>query len=308
MSTCGIVLAAEESNPNQTASASLDGVEQNTYSQRIRRVVDHLAQHLDERFDLDGLARLAAFSPYHFHRIYRGLLGETVHDTLRRLRLQRAAVDLLERELGIERTAVRAGFASQAAFTRAFRDEYGQPPARYREAFRALADGTADLARYGVQIVELDALRVAAIEHRGDYQLTSKAFERLLTIAATTGLLTPATRTFGIYRDDPAAVPRAKLRSTACITVPADWSPSNELAEGLIEGGPYARIVHKGPYPELKSAYDWLYQTWLPGCGAEPRDLPCVEEYLSDPRRTAPKDLETAVLLPLEGRTVPWPA
>src|SRR3954454_14216578 len=104
----------------------------NGYSERIRRVVDYLAAHLDETLDLERLARVACFSPYHFHRIYRGLLGETVNDTVRRLRLQRAAIDLLDRDLSIERTAGRAGYASQAAFTRAFHAEYGDPPARYR--------------------------------------------------------------------------------------------------------------------------------------------------------------------------------
>src|SRR5579863_10290009 len=108
----------------------------NGYAERVQRVVDYLAEHLDESLDLEVLARVACFSPYHFHRVYRALLGETVSDTVRRLRLHRAAIDLLDRELSIERTASRAGYASQAAFTRAFRDEYGSPPARYRAARR----------------------------------------------------------------------------------------------------------------------------------------------------------------------------
>src|SRR4029079_6094637 len=82
--------------------------------------------------DLETLARVAYLSPYHFHRIYRGLLGETVNDTVRRLRLQRAAIELLDRDRSLERTGRRAGYASQAAFTRAFHAEYGDPPARYR--------------------------------------------------------------------------------------------------------------------------------------------------------------------------------
>src|ERR1700749_3923337 len=102
------------------------------YAERVQRVVDHLAEHLDDALDLEALARVACFSPYHFHRVYRALLGETVSDTVRRLRLHRAAIDLLDRELSIERTACRAGYTSQAAFTRAFRAEYGEPPARYR--------------------------------------------------------------------------------------------------------------------------------------------------------------------------------
>lgn len=272
----------------------------NRYAERIQRVVDYVAGHLDETLDLEMLARVAHFSPYHFHRTYRALLGETVNDTVRRLRLQRAAIDLLDREVSIDRTARRAGYASQAAFTRAFRTEYGQPPARYRGAA-----GTAEhehggkVASYRVEIVTLRRLRVAAIWHRGDYQLTSRAFERLMTIAATTGLLRPDTRTFGIYHDDPVSVPQAELRSTACITIPDGWAPSGEVVEEQIEGGGYARIVHTGPYSELRTAYDWLYQTWLPSAAHEPRNLPCVEEYLNDPRQAAAKNLETAVLMPL---------
>jgi AraC family transcriptional regulator len=267
------------------------------YSDRIRRVADYLAGHLDEELDLETLARVACFSPYHFHRVYRALLGETVNETVRRLRLNRAAIDLLDHELSIERTARRAGYTSQAAFTRAFRAEYGEPPARYRG--RREAAGAPEGAPYRVELLDLPVLRVATIENRGDYRLANKSFERLMTIAATTGLLTPATRTIGIYRDDPESVPTEQLRSAACITVPDGWAPSAELKEARIEGGPYARIVHTGPYTELEAAYDWLYRTWLPTSGRDPRDVPCLEEYLNDPRQVPAKDLETAVMMPL---------
>jgi AraC family transcriptional regulator len=272
------------------------------YAERVQRVVDYLAEHLDEALNFETLARVACFSPYHFHRIYRALLGETVNDTLRRLRLHRAAIDLLDRELSIERTARRAGYASQAAFTRGFRAEYGEPPARYRLARRVVQLEQGKNSRmYQVEIITRPKLRVAAIEHRGDYQLTSKVFERLMTIAATTGLLTQDTRSIGIFHDDPTAVPKAQLRATACITVGDDWVPSGELTEAHIEGGRYARIIHTGPYTELKTAYDWLYQTWLPNCEEEPRDLPCLEEYVNNPRQVQAKDLQTAVLMPLVG-------
>jgi AraC family transcriptional regulator len=242
------------------------------YAERIRRVTDYLAGHLDDALDLEALARVACFSPYHFHRIYRGILGETVNETVRRLRLNRAAIDLLDRELSIEHAARRAGYGSQAAFTRAFRAEYGEPPARYR-GIRREAESGAEPPAYRVDLVDRPRLRVATIENRGDYRLANKSFERLIAIAATTGLLTPATRTIGIYRDDPESVPAEDLRSAACITVPDGWAPSAELKEARIEGGPYARIVHTGPYTELETAYDWLYRTWLPTSGRDPRRI-----------------------------------
>jgi AraC family transcriptional regulator len=225
-----------------------------------------------------------------------------VNDTVRRLRLHRAGIDLLDRELSIERTASRAGYGSQAAFTRAFRAEYGTPPARYRGARRvAQLDQERNPRMYQVEIISLPRLRVAAMEHRGDYQLAGRVFERLMAVAATTGLLTPDARSIGIFFDDPASVPEAELRAAACVTVPDSWAPSGELTERRIEGGRYARIVHTGPYTELKTAYDWLYQTWLPNCAEEPRDLPCIEEYLNNPRQVPAQRLETAVMMPLVG-------
>src|SRR5262245_34370551 len=127
----------------------------NAYSDRIQRVVDYLAAHLDEALDLETLARVACFSPYHFHRIYRGLLGETASETVRRVRLHRPAPRPLDQKLSIERTAHRAGYASQAAFTRAFRDEYGDPPARYRGGRRAADLQGRNDTMYSVEIKNL---------------------------------------------------------------------------------------------------------------------------------------------------------
>jgi AraC family transcriptional regulator len=91
------------------------------------------------------------------------------------------------------------------------------------------------------------------------------------------------------------------LRSTACITVADDWKPFADLAAIDVEGGLYVRIIHTGPYTELETAYDWLYRTWLPNNSEEPRDLPCLEEYLNNPRQVSAKDLQTAVMMPIRG-------
>jgi AraC family transcriptional regulator len=120
-----------------------------------------------------------------------------------------------------------------------------------------------------------------------------------MTIAATTGLLTRDTHAIGIFFDDPESVPPEDLRSAACLPVPDNWAPSGELTEAHVEGGRYASVIHTGPYSELRLAYDWLYRIWLPTSGEEPRDLPCIEEYLNDPRQVSAKDLKTAVMMPL---------
>ena len=104
------------------------------YADRVERVHAYLAAHLDRDVDLDHLAGIACFSPFHFHRIYHALQGETIAESVRRMRLHRAALDLIEGTVPVARIAVRAGYGSQAAFTKRFHEEVGESPARLRRA------------------------------------------------------------------------------------------------------------------------------------------------------------------------------
>lgn len=275
------------------------------YAERLDRVIVWLADHLDETLDLRTLADVACLSPYHFHRIYHGMQRETVAETVRRLRLHRAAVELIAGTLPVERIARRAGYASQEAFTRAFRAAYGVPPARYRSSFAqnsdmpAKGDDMETQTAYAVTIRETPSIRVAALEHRGDYQGIGRAFERLALMACAQGVIAGSWRSFGIYYDDPAATPANELRSDACLTVAPDWTPSGELQLREIRGGRYAVALHVGPYAELSRAYMWLYGSWLPQSGEEAADAPAIEEYLNDPRTLPPTEWRTEVWLPL---------
>jgi len=66
-----------------------------------------------------------------------------------------------------------------------------------------------------------------------------------------------------------------------------------------IREGAYAVRRYKGPYANMKAAYQWLYGTWLPNSGRDAADAPGLEEYLNSPRDTAPGDLLTEIWLPI---------
>ena len=272
---------------------------------RLERVFRWLADHLDDALDFATLADVACLSPYHFHRIYHSMQGETVTETVRRLRLHRAAVELITGELPVQRIARRAGYGSQEAFTRAFKGAYGVPPARYRAAFvphptaGKPEDAMESTMTYQATICEAATIQVAALPHRGDYQKIGPTFERLVALASGQNLFGPSTRSFGIYYDDVSAVPREALRADACMSVPGGWTPGGQLELREIRGGRYAVTLHVGPYAELERAYKWLYGTWLAQSGEEPADAPCVEEYLNDARTVPPTELRTEIWLPL---------
>jgi len=273
------------------------------YADRLERVFRWLADHLDDTVDLARLADVACLSPYHFHRVYRAMQGETAADTVRRLRLHRAAVELITGELPVSRIARRAGYGSQEAFTRAFKVAYGVPPARYRASFVPMpAYGQEDAMEtmtYEATIRDTTAIHVAVLPHRGPYVNIGSTFERLMALAAGQGLLGPEVRTFGVYYDDPAASPPNALRADACLALPEDRVPAGELQVKVIRGGRYAVVHHVGPYAELERPYKWLYGSWLAQSGEEPDNAPLVEEYLNDARTVPASELRTAIWLPL---------
>ena len=275
------------------------------YSRRIERVVDHIADHLHEPLDLERLAAVACFSPYHFHRIYRAITGETAAEALRRLRLQRAAGELVEGHPAIARIARRAGYGSVAAFTRAFQAGYGIAPAAYRRQGRLVQPSpiptATETAMYDVSIRDLQPVRLAALRHAGSYQEIGATFERLFAWAAGRGLMSQQTRAIGVYYDDPDGAPAAALRSDAGISVGPEVALENGLRLLEVSGGRYAVLHHQGPYAELNKAYRWLYREWLPQSGEQCADRPIFEEYLNNPRALPPEQWLTDICLPLEG-------
>jgi AraC family transcriptional regulator len=292
------------------------------YGKRIERVVRYIFAHLDEDLDVARLAETACFSPYHFHRIYHAMMGETVNDTVRRLRLHRAAFDLIHDQKSITTIAVHAGYGSVEAFSRAFKASYGLPPAAYRDKGRLVVGapsfpGPVELGPEVnkekcmnansntmplkvVGIATFEPVTLAAMRHTGPYQEIGQTFQRLAAWAGSRGLFGPGTRYLAVYHDAPESAAPSALRSDACIGVPAGFKPDREdVTMTTIAGGRCAIFHHQGPYAELGAAYRWIYSQWLPQSGEEPGDRPVFEEYLNNPAATPAQDLLTAIYLPL---------
>lgn len=290
-----------------------------TYKERLLRVLVHIQQHLDEPLALEDLAQLAHLSPYHFHRVFKGMLGEGLMGHIRRLRLERAAYQLRFADTPITRIAFDAGYEAHEAFTRAFRAMFGMAPSEYRSKTRPPEfvtvtsgvhyhpeGGLGDFAPLNtggalmnVEIQQLAPLRVAFVRHVGPYAECGAAWEKLCAWAGPRGLFGPQTRFLGISYDDPQITPPEKIRYDACITVGANVQPEGEIGVQETAAGEYAVTVHRGPYAMLHQTYERLCGEWLPQCGREPAMAPCFEVYLNDPQTTPPEELLTQIHLPL---------
>jgi AraC family transcriptional regulator len=291
------------------------------YKQRILRVLVHVQQHLDDVLELDALASVAHFSPYHFHRIFRGMVGESVKEHVRRLRLERAAHRLKFTEEPVTRIAFDAGYEAHEGFTRAFTARFGISPSNFRTANRIPPypaapsdvhfdpDGPIDDFHphsFGgppmdVQVKTIPPIRVAFIRHTGPYTAVGPTWGQLFGWAGPRGLAMSA-KMIGVCYDDPEVTPPEKIRYDACITVNDSVKPEGEVGVQEIGGGEYAVAMHKGPYENLGQTYARLAGEWLPKSGREPRSSPCLEMYLNSPQSAAPADLLTEICMPLAAK------
>ena len=279
------------------------------YQQRLAQVIDYIYNHLDGDLSVNTLAEVALMSPYHFHRIYREMAQETVNATIRRLRLQRAAVELIRSTQSIARIAKQVAYGSQEAFSRAFSQQFGESPVEYRQSRQAQPPPTAEpfiamlpiqlmeyTEMFDVEINEITPTKLLGYRHQGDYNEIGALYEKLFINAGSNGLLDENTRSIGLYYDDPGTVDRDKLRSMACISVADNSSDTGTELEAMdIPAGKTASIVFKGSYAETHKAYSWFFGSWLPQSGHEAADFPPFEEYLNDPKETPPNELLTRI-------------
>jgi AraC family transcriptional regulator len=290
------------------------------YHARIARALAHLTERLDTDVDAQGLARVANLSPFHFHRIFRAITGETIGGLTRRLRLERAG-QALRRGDPLIGVALDAGYGSPEAFSRAFRDAFGITPTAFRSAAPPPAQQPAlslalrlELSTLWLSLEPLhggttmevrietfpDRLAVCA-RHLGPYNEVGPTFGRMFGWMSGAGLLGPDTLVMGLSYDNPETQRPEELRYDVCFSVK---EPVANLPEGVrletLRGGRYAVHTLHGPYSGMNAAFRRMFGLWLPESGEEVDDRPCMEIYLNDPTQVPDAELRTELCIPLK--------
>ena len=271
------------------------------YRRRICRAIDFINRNLASNPSMIEIARAAPFSSFHFQRLFHALMGETVADFTRRVRLETAARRLRFRSQDdITGTAFDLGFSSSQNFAKAFKKHFGVSPTQYREqaqdhrddapvSFQALDHSlsasesqTLELAK-SVAVRELREARVVYRRHFGSYNDpgVQAAFDALARWAKPRGL-DHFDRYLGIPWDDAEVTPANRCRFDACLIVPVAARLDGGINWQEIPAGRYA--VHSCEVVQHDFDLPWtkLMRGWLPQSGYQPADGPRFESYHSD--------------------------
>ena len=269
------------------------------YVAAVNRAVDHVTAHLDAPPVRHDVAAVAGFSPLHFHRIFKAVVGETLHEFSTRVRLERAIHLMAHTSQRLTDIALACGFGSSSDFSRAFRAKYGVAPRRFdvsawrrsgRDALesRVPATRSAELARganpdgFVAVVRRLPPRRVA---YRRVFDAYSggvlPVVEAMRAWARTHGLV--GGQWLGYQWDDPEIVPLDRCRYDVGVEVPDTAAVDEPVLEIRFPAMTVVEVAVRGGIDLELRALDWLYTTWLPTSGRMPDSQPCFEAWDGEP-------------------------
>ncbi len=259
------------------------------YAQRFRRVLDYIEGHLDEDLSLESVSTVAAYSKHHFHRQFCALFGLSLHKYLQLLRTKRAGYELAFRDTRILDIALTSGYESNEAFTRAFKATVGQTPSEFRttpqwQRWHLVQHPLAavrsthmkpDHRIEDVTIIAFPETRVATLEHRGTIADLGATIRRFIDWRRRNRLPPKLSATFNVQHGSHPDVVDGDYHVDLCAAtnVPIDPNPEEVIAKA-IPAGRCAVVRHHGSDDTLPATVMFLYATWLPASGEEPRDYP----------------------------------
>ena len=289
------------------------------YARRLNAALDFIDRNIGDDISLGKLAAVACFSPYHFHRLFSSFVGEPPAEYVRRLRLEKAAILLVnDASAPVTQIALACGFSTSALFCRLFKVRFGMPPTAWRDGGyekrkngqkvrKSGKDATARPAYHwpertgslkrradmkkkpDVKIEDVPPLRVAYVKHMKGYEDSAgigDAFETLFCWAGPRGVMGPDMKVMGLSLDNPDITPKDKCRYYACVVVNEKAEPDGRVGIMTIRPGKYAVGRFDGGSDVFKKAYATMYGEWLPGSGWQPDDAPAFEAYVGEPTGT----------------------
>lgn len=279
----------------------------NEYLHRIHIVQDYIENHLNEPILLDDLTHISGFSKYHFHRIFKSIIGEPLSHYINRIKLERSAFLLIHRkDMNITDIAYDIGFTDSAIFSRAFKNNYNVSPAFYRSNYSKNCKEPFKISQYNesvrkiqsknsvqpiggsIEILELNNVKVIYVRYIGRYEKLGEAYpsliKRLFEYAANSKIPIENSKLLAIYHDNPEFTSKDQLRTSVCLTVPTDISiqGNDNIGIMMLPSCKYAVGHFHILQNQYSDAWDYMYKEWLTNSKYFPCDSYPFEVYLND--------------------------
>ncbi|SEM32052.1 AraC family transcriptional regulator [Aquimarina amphilecti] len=234
------------------------------YIHRINLALGYIDEHLDSDLSLDIVADISMYSPYHFHRIFKAVIGETLNIYINRKRIEKmAAVLMHQKEVSITELSMQYGFNSNSSFTRAFKKFYGVSPTKFRkqlpDTYSKISKAESKIGQQDlifdkyicninnhinwikmnakIEVKKISDLHFASVTHIGVNGIEN-AFNTILKWARSKGILeNPEAKMARIFHDSFKITSPDKVRMSVAILMKESFTTENEITPVSIKNG-----------------------------------------------------------------------
>ncbi|MCT4637882.1 MAG: AraC family transcriptional regulator [Bacteroidales bacterium] len=275
------------------------------YQAKINRVYDFLHQHRFQSYSLNQLSQIANISPFHFHRIFKALSGETIGEYIIRLKLEAACKLLKHTKNNISQIAYDVGFETPAGLSKAFKKRYNISPTKFRisnsiyETLPPINKEYLDI--HEPVILDLKEQIVAYSRYIGSYQNIDYAdsFNKLEEFFTENNLWCDNCYQIGICYDDPDITAEQLCRYDICMSTDKTFAPNNSIGKMIIPAGKFAVFTHCGSLSDIEKTYNTIYGKWLLNSPYEVRDSLTYDKFIDNIPDVTNRHIKTEIYIPI---------
>jgi len=250
-------------------------------------IIYYIYKYIDTNISLDELSNNLGVSKFHMHRIFKNEFGKNVYESIKSIRLQKAASLLLtNKNSTITQTAKMCGYSSQTSFSKVFKDKFLMTPKEWRnggynsyvdtiltESLSA-ANSIADFSSLKPTIVKMQEMKGHYIRHQGYDKSIGETWQKLHTWTLCNDI-TDFTQ-IGLHHDNPTIIPLKECQYIACVVKEIK---NASLPTFIIPKGVYAKFDFNGKYGDVLKFMNWVYFNWLINSGYETTTNPSYAIY-----------------------------
>lgn len=276
---------------------------QETYIKRVSKVFEYIHENLDSELNLEKLSDIAYFSPFHFHRIFKSITGETLNEYITRQRIEKAASHLLHTNNPIADIGFQFGFKDASSFTRSFKKYYNQSPTEFKSSNPRRFSKIGQVnSKNGQVIPDMDTYlrNLKQLNHWIDMNATIEittfepfhlvylpvmgpqnlgiTFNQLIKWAGPQGLMTEENKVMTVYHDSFKFTPPHKLRMSASLSVQKEIKPEGEISFKDFDPGKCICARFEIDVQEFEKSWTGLF-LWMNENGFKKSDKDPFEIY-----------------------------
>ena len=273
-------------------------------------MIYYIYKYIDTDISLDDLSRELHVSKFHMHRIFKNEFGRNVYETIRSIRLQKAASLLLtNKNSTITQIAKMCGYSSQTSFAKVFKEKFLMTPKEWRhngyisyiknilKRSSSAAKSTADFSSLKPTIVKMPEMQVYYIRHQGYDRSIKETWQKLQTWVLSNELSNVTQ--IGMHHDNPTIIPLNECQYIACIAL--EEKPENPTLPSLnIPQGVYAKFDFSGEYGDVLRFMNWVYFDWLIQSGYETTTNPSYAIYHKNHFLSEDEKFELSYYIPIK--------